>query len=333
MALRVLDRDPPLALLDEDDGDDHADRQQREEQLRGRAAVDPRPDRERRAVDDRREDDQRDAVSDPALRDLLAEPHQERRTGGEGDEDQHEPAEVRVQDALPPEQVGVAERLRGGEHDRQVPRVLVDLRVTGLALLLELGDRRDDHRHQLEDDRGGDVRHDPEREDREARERVAGEEVQQAEDRAALAAEVVRDLARVDARGRDEAAEPVERQDDGGEEEAAPELRHPPGVREPADSTTGFCAPRRSARSPVTRTAPRSLRPPPRMPLRRVLSSARLGQRRAPALRCLLRLLLVRRLQPGDRAAGGLDLLDRALRERVRRDRRASLRGRPGRGS
>src|SRR2546430_4437251 len=39
--LGVLDRDPPLALLDEDDGDDDAERDQREEELLQRATVVP----------------------------------------------------------------------------------------------------------------------------------------------------------------------------------------------------------------------------------------------------------------------------------------------------
>ena len=216
-----------------------------------------------------------------------------------------------VEDALPAEEVRVADRLRGGEGDRQVARVLVDLGVPRLAFLLELGERRNDHRHELQDDRRRDVRHDPEREDRESRQRVAGEQVEQAEHRAALVAEVVRDLVRVHARRRDEAPEPVERQDDGGEEEAAPELRHPPCVREPGEhySASAASAPQRGPRlrAPRPRSSPRR----PRSPARKL---ARLGLLVAALLR------LVRRLQPGDAAARGLDLLDRALRERVRGD-------------
>ena len=61
----------------------------------------------------------------------------------------------------------------------------------------------------------------------------AREEVQQAEQRAAAAVEVVRDLARVDARSRNPRAEAVDRQHRRREEEPAPKLRNPPRVGEP----------------------------------------------------------------------------------------------------
>ena len=108
--LRVLDRDAALALLHEHDRDDDADRDQREEELLERAAVDPRVDARRGRREDRREDQQRDAVADAALRDQLAHPHEERRAGGERDDDQHEPARVRRQRAL-----------RGGRGTRSRP--------------------------------------------------------------------------------------------------------------------------------------------------------------------------------------------------------------------
>ena len=115
--------------------------------------------------------------------------------------------------ALAAEEERVAGRLRGGEDDREVARVLVDLGVARLALLLQLAEPRDDDGHQLEDDRRRDVRHDPEREEGELRERASGEEVEQAEDRAAPAREVVLDRLRVDARRRDPRSEPVDGED------------------------------------------------------------------------------------------------------------------------
>ena len=107
---------------------------------------------------------------------------------------------VRVERAGAVEEERVADRLGRREHDGQVARVLVDLGVAGLAFLLHLLQPRDDDRHQLEDDRGRDVRHDPEREHGEARQRAAREEVQQPEDRAAAGREVALDLVGVDAR-------------------------------------------------------------------------------------------------------------------------------------
>src|SRR5215218_9750333 len=120
------------------------------------------------------------------------------------------------------EEIGVAGRLKNREDDRQVTRVLVDLGVAGLSLLLQLLQPWHDHGHELEDDRGGDVGHDPEREEGELAERATGEDVQQAEDGAALPREVVVDRARVDARDRNPAAQAVEGQDHGREEHAVP---------------------------------------------------------------------------------------------------------------
>ena len=104
--------------------------------------------------------------------------------------DQHHVAEVErsVDDVRAAEAGGVdAEyiadrRLSGREADGQVARVLRALLLADLALLGEPLESRHDHREELQDDRGGDVRHDPQREQREPLERSAGEEVQEAED-------------------------------------------------------------------------------------------------------------------------------------------------------
>src|SRR3989304_571956 len=127
------------------------------------------------------------------------------------------------------EEARVARGLRRGERDRQVARVLVDLGVARLALPLQLPEARDDDRHQLDDDRGRDVRHDPEREERELRERAAREEVEQAEYGAALALEVALDRLRVHAGGGEPRAEPVEGEHGAGEEDAAAQLGDAPG--------------------------------------------------------------------------------------------------------
>ena len=72
------------------------------------------------------------------------------------------------------------------EPERAVARVLGDLAPARLALLLERLERGRHHRHQLHDDRGRDVGHDAEREDREARQRPAREHVEHVQDAAAL---------------------------------------------------------------------------------------------------------------------------------------------------
>src|SRR5439155_12105554 len=113
----------------------------------------------------------------------------------------------------PLEEVRVTEGLRRREADRQVARVLVYLGVARLAFLLERLELRDHDRQELQDDRRRDVRHDPEREQGEARERGPREDVEEAEDRPALAVENALDLLRVDARRGNPGAKPVERED------------------------------------------------------------------------------------------------------------------------
>ena len=71
--------------------------------------------------------------------------------------------------------------LQDGQADGQVPGVLRDLRLAGLALLAQRLQARDDHREQLQDDAGRDVRHDAEREDRQLQQRAAAEQVDQLE--------------------------------------------------------------------------------------------------------------------------------------------------------
>ena len=119
-----------------------------------------------------------------------------------------------------PEEEDVAEGLAEGQADGQVARVLGDLLLADLAFFLELLQRGDDDREQLQDDRRGDVGHDPQREEREAREAAAREEVEEAEDvGAAEVALQFLDGVDVDARRRDVGAQPVEREHRRGEGE------------------------------------------------------------------------------------------------------------------
>ena len=88
--------------------------------------------------------------------------------------------------------------------DREVAGPLGDLALTDRALLLPLLELGDHHREDLHDDRAGDVRHDPEREDRELGERAAGEELEEGEHAALLGLVLERaDTAEVDAGHRD----------------------------------------------------------------------------------------------------------------------------------
>src|SRR6266508_2462845 len=76
--LRVLHRDPALALLDEDDRRDHEDRDDRDGREREEVLLhlERLRDRGREPSDDAGEDDEADAVTDASLADELAEPHE-----------------------------------------------------------------------------------------------------------------------------------------------------------------------------------------------------------------------------------------------------------------
>src|SRR5262249_9745656 len=145
-------------------------------------------------------DDKRDAVADATLGDMLPQPHQEHRAGSKGDhrgKPEHQ-SRFQHQAALRFERDGNAHALEQSEPQSAVPRVLSDLAPPGFAFLLERFQRGRNHRHQLHDDRGGDVRHDAEREDREARERPARKHVEHIEDATLLRAEQLGELVGID---------------------------------------------------------------------------------------------------------------------------------------
>src|SRR5262249_32675728 len=102
------------------------------------------------------------------------------------DEDEPEPG-GRDQRAhaglLPLQPEGDADPLDQAQDDRQVARVLRNLATADLAFLLDLLQAHEvDRSHQLQNDRGGDVRHDPEREDGNAPQVAARKQVHHAEE-------------------------------------------------------------------------------------------------------------------------------------------------------
>ena len=83
---------------------------------------------------------------------------------------------------------------------------------------------REHHGHQLQDDRGGDVRHDAQRENGEAAEIAAAEQIEDAENRAGGLAEELLEHRSVDARRGDVRANAVHRQQRQGEKDAVPQV-------------------------------------------------------------------------------------------------------------
>ena len=199
------------------------------------------------ARDDRGEYQQRDAVADAALGDQLADPHQQDAAGREADDDQEDVRGVEVGDdrfagfgLQGVEQEHVADRLGEREPDGQVAGVLGDPRLADLAFLGELFQRGDDHLQQLQDDRGGDVGHDPEREQRDPRQAAAGEQVQVAED--PRAAELLLDVVdgrEVDARHGNVGADAVDQQHRRGEAELLADVRYLESVEDRGEHVVG----------------------------------------------------------------------------------------------
>ncbi|MBS1226103.1 MAG: hypothetical protein H6R32_37 [Candidatus Aminicenantes bacterium] len=185
----------------------------------------------REVDDDAGEDDERDAVADAPLRDLLAQPHDEDGPRGQGQDGQELEAPARIEDDRGPgrgpqglEEDGDAEGLDEADDDRAVAGVLGDLLAAQLALLgqaLEIGP---DDRQQLEDDRRRDVGHDAQGEDGHPGHVPAGEQVDEAEQGALLALPELGQGRRAQARVGDDAADPVDREEQEGEDDPLAQL-------------------------------------------------------------------------------------------------------------
>ncbi len=215
---------------------------------------------ERQAADDRRHDDHAHAVADAALADELADPHQHGGAGHEREDDEvaARPHAVGQQLHVLRQSLGSAEEgvaiavaederqrrgLQGRDADCQVAGVLGDLALPDRALFLKLLELGDDDAEHLHDDAGRDVRHDPEREDGEAAEGSAGEQVEEAE--GALRLDTLLELldrVGVDARHTDGDAQPIQGDHHHDEQDLVPQigdLEDVLQVRQHSDSLVG----------------------------------------------------------------------------------------------
>src|SRR5260221_11990661 len=104
LALRVLHQDATLRALHEDDEADDDDRHGEEEDdgdgrdRSGAPELEQGDERMRQIGDDAGEDDQRVAIADATRGDLLAEPHQEDRAAGQGDDGNETEEEAGIDD-------------------------------------------------------------------------------------------------------------------------------------------------------------------------------------------------------------------------------------------
>src|SRR5882762_9819187 len=185
-SLGVLHRDAPLAAFDENDEGDDGYHQCNQEDKCNRRERPPRlslgqlvqiQDGARQTDHNAYEYDERHAISDSALADLLAKPHDEGRAGGQGqDRHEHETGSSVVdQRARVLQRGGDGGGLDNAQHNRQIARVLRNLPPAQLTLFLQLFEVWEHHGHQLQDDRRGDVRHDAQRENRQLAQVAAAE--------------------------------------------------------------------------------------------------------------------------------------------------------------
>jgi hypothetical protein len=191
----------------------------------------------RDAGGDAGEDQQRHAVADATLGGQLAHPHHQRGACGEDQHDDDQGEDRRVLDdlqraALKQSAVGGERHDRGGlqhgQRDGEVPGVLRHLGLAGLALLAQLFEARDDHRQQLHDDAGRDVRHDADREDRQLQQSPTREQVDQGVDLSGVTAADLLDallhIGVVDARRRQRSTGSIQNDDAQSEEDLASEV-------------------------------------------------------------------------------------------------------------
>src|SRR5680860_157182 len=229
--LSVLNGDPSLALLHHDDRKNDPDTHQHDQAEQHRSAlVENGLPLAGKGRYDRREDQDRHAVTNAPLGDELAEPHDQRCPGRQGQDDEPypRPRELRYEiDRLAPRTLDLpavekerqSGRLQNRQQHGQITGPLRDLLVAGLAFLgpcLELGDHG---RQELHDDGRRDVRHDSQGENRHLGQCPAREQVDEVEYPALSASgEGLRGLD-VDARCRDVGTEPVHRYDEHRKED------------------------------------------------------------------------------------------------------------------
>src|SRR5262249_26902257 len=173
-----------------------------------------------------REDDQRDAIANATRGDLLAKPHQENGPAAERNDggDAEKPAGVRDHVAGPFEANRDTVGLERRQQHREVARILVHDFAPLLTFLFELLERGRHGRHQLNDDRGRDVRHDIKREDRHPVDAASGKHVEHAEDAAGLGTENLVPCRRVDSGQRYVRAESIDQERAEREPDALLEL-------------------------------------------------------------------------------------------------------------
>src|SRR2546426_93050 len=246
-ALGVLHRDAALPAFDEYNyGHDrnHHRQQKNKDQARQRS-----PGTARGLVgqihhgvgqthDDADENNQRHPVANAAFADLLAQPHDECRAGGQGEDGHQREGNARVIDQRLAVLRGPLERERDGhglqnaEHDGQISGVLRNFLPAEFAFLLQLLEVWKYHGHQLQDDGRGYVRHDAQGKNGHLPEVTAAEQVNDSQHRPFVGVENLLQERRIDSRRGNVRADAVHRQQRQREQQALAQFRDPEDVGE-----------------------------------------------------------------------------------------------------
>ncbi len=204
-------------------------------------------ERGREGRDHLAEDQHRHAVADAAFGDQLTEPHDHCGAGGHRDHHHEEglgavvvqQRQLALEEAAGARQGHDAGGLQQRKAQGQVARVLGDLRLAGLALLLQRLEPRDHHDEKLQDDAGRDVGHDAQREDGQLEQGATGEQVDQAVEPGIVAVLSEVDtgphVGHVDAGSRNLRSSPEDEDDEQDEQQLAPQVGSPEGVHERAE--------------------------------------------------------------------------------------------------
>jgi hypothetical protein len=174
------------------------------------------------------------AVAQTTLGDLLAQPHQEHRSRRQRADRRHSEPHARGnhQAGRSFQRHRNAKRLEQGQTQGAVTRVLRDLATAGFAFFLELLEGRHHVGQQLHDDRRRDVRHDPQREDRETGQGTTRHQVGHAQNAAFLTLEELLQLGRVNPRHRNMRADPIHDQGEQQKHQAATQVAELAGFRQ-----------------------------------------------------------------------------------------------------
>ena len=220
LSARIVDQDLALSALDKHhkisdqaDHDDDEDGHQNAHGARANQLQQP-TDGARQARCDAAKDQDRDAVAQAALGDLLTQPHQEHGASGQSDHGGDAKAQARHhhQTSRGLQCQGDAHGLKQGQAQGAIAGVLGDFAATGLAFFLQLLQCGHHIGHQLHDDGRRDIGHDAQSKNGEARQSATREHIEQTQDAALLPIEQLLQLGRINAGHGNVRAHPVDHQ-------------------------------------------------------------------------------------------------------------------------